>query len=88
MSAEKKYGIAAGSFSLRKICHLPAPKVVIRSIMSVFTARKPSNTVITMGKNVISTVTSTLLQIVYPNQSTNSGASAVVGIVCEATMSG
>ena len=41
-----------------------------------------------IGKNVINTVTSTLLQIEYPNQSTNNGASAVVGIVCDAMISG
>ena len=41
-----------------------------------------------MGKKVMSTVTSTLLQIPYPNQRTNSGAMAVVGMVWDATTTG
>ena len=40
------------------------------------------------GSKVISTVTSTLLQMLYPNQSTNKGAMAVVGMVWVATMTG
>ena len=41
-----------------------------------------------IGKNVINIVTSTLLQMLYPNQSINKGAIAVVGMVCEATITG
>ena len=62
--AEKKYGSAAGSLSLRKISLRPAPNVFSISTMSVLAERKPSNTVIAIGKNVMSTVTSTLLQMV------------------------
>ena len=62
--AEKKYGSAAGSFSLRNISFRPAPNVRSMSTISVLAERKPSKTVIAIGKNVMSTVTSTLLQIV------------------------
>lgn len=64
LMAEKKYGRLAGSLSRRKISFLPAPKVRSRSIISVFAERNPSNTVIAIGKKVMSTVTSTLLQMV------------------------
>ena len=63
LSAEKKYGSTAGSLSLRKICRLSAPKESMSSFISVRTERKPSKTVIVTGKKVISTVTSTLLQM-------------------------
>ena len=86
--AEKKQGRTAGTFNFIKIWRLSAPKVKSSSSISVFTDLNPSNTVIVIGKNVISTVTSTLLQIVYPNQSTKSGARAVVGIVWDAMISG
>ncbi len=49
---------------MKNICRVSAPMQNIRSFISVLTERKPSNTVIVTGKKVISTVTSTLLQIV------------------------
>ena len=88
LMAEKKQGSTAGIFNLKKIWRLSAPNVNSSSSISVFTDLNPSNTVIVIGKNVINTVTSTLLQMEYPNQSTNNGASAVVGIVCDAMISG
>lgn len=63
LMAEKKQGSTAGIFSLKKIWRLLAPKVNNNSSISVFTDLNPSNTVMVIGKKVINTVTSTLLQI-------------------------
>ena len=41
-----------------------------------------------IAKKVMSTAASTVLQLPEPSPSTQSGASAVVGMVCEATRSG
>ena len=54
------------------------------SSISLFTDLNPSKTVIVIGKNVMRMVTTILLQMPYPNQTTNNGAIAVVGIVWEA----
>ena len=67
---------------------LEAPYVSSNSSISLFVDLNPSNTVMTIGKNVINMVTRTLLHIEYPNQSINRGATAVVGIVCDATIIG
>ena len=62
--------------------------MVSSSSISRLVLLNPSKTVMAMGKKVISTVTSTLLQMLYPNHSTNRGARAVVGMVCEAMIRG
>ena len=41
-----------------------------------------------MGKKVINTVTTTLLQMEYPNQRIKIGARAMVGTICEAIIIG
>src|SRR6476469_2025311 len=67
---------------------LEAPIVKNNSFNSLLVERSPSNVLTVMGKKVINTVTTTLLQMEYPNQRTKIGARAMVGTICEAIITG
>ena len=86
--AEKNDGNAAGNFSLKNIAVPLIPIVLSSSSFSLFADLSPSCTDMVIGKNVISTATSTLLHMPYPSHSTKSGAIAVTGIVCVVTITG
>ena len=53
---EKKFGNAPGNLMCLKICQRFAPIERSKLIASLSAERKPSNTPITIGKNVISTI--------------------------------
>src|SRR5699024_10747099 len=80
---EKKEGKADGTSNFKKMSLFEAPIVCINSLKFLFLLRKPSNVLMVIGKKVMMTVTTTLLQIVYPNHKTKIGASAIIGIVCD-----
>ena len=64
-----------------------APIVKNNSFNSLLVERHPSKVLTVMGKKVINTVTTTLLQMEYPNQRIKIGARAMVGIIRETIIS-
>ena len=81
-------GSAAGQRSFRNVWRAVAPSERIRSIASGSTRPNPSSRAIVTGKNVTRTTIRTLGSRPNPNQMTNSGAIATIGIVWLVTSSG
>src|SRR4029077_20003620 len=84
----KNDGSAAGQRNFANTWARDAPYVRNSSLASPSTDANPSSSATVIGKNVTSTITSTFGSNPNPNHSTNSGASATIGIVWEPTMSG
>ncbi len=84
----KRYGSAAGQRRRRNAWDDVAPIERIRSIAAGSTRPNPSSSTIVTGKNVTSTTMTTFGSRPNPNQITNSGAMATIGMVWLATSSG
>ena len=81
-------GSADGQRSFRNVWRAVAPIDRIRVIASGSTRPNPSSSAMATGKNVTSTTMRTLGSNPNPNQITNSGAIATIGIVWLVTSSG
>ncbi|OGL64387.1 MAG: hypothetical protein A3I72_10075 [Candidatus Tectomicrobia bacterium RIFCSPLOWO2_02_FULL_70_19] len=88
LSPLKMNGSELGIRTFWNTCHLEAFIDRMRSSMSWSIALRPTEVEITMGKNAISRLTSTLGKSPMPNQMTNSGAMAILGTVWEVTKMG
>ena len=85
---EKIAGNACGRLILKNICQRLLPMERARSIMSRSTDLKPITVETTMGKKPSMKAAITLGITPKPNQTTNSGATAILGTLCENTSKG
>ena len=84
----KMLGSACGRLNLRNICRRDARIDRARSIISGSIDLKPMTVATTTGKNPSKKAEITLGKMPKPNQTTNSGAIAILGTLCENTSSG
>ena len=81
LSAAKNFPIEDGNLINLYISNSLAPIDLSRFISSLSALLKLSKSPIVIGKNVTSTISITFGNKSYPNQSTKSGAMAIVGMV-------
>src|SRR4051812_29957621 len=81
-------GSACGRLILKKVCSRLAPMERDRSIMSGSTDLKPITVDTTTGKKPSRKALITFGKMPKPNHTTNSGAIATLGMLCENTSSG
>src|SRR3954447_24101267 len=88
LSALNRYGSDDGTRSLHSTCQFEAAYERMSSCARGSTACSPRNVLIVTGKNVrYAAITATDCQPAF-SQTTTIGATARIGIVCEATMYG
>ena len=97
LNAEKRYGMAAGTRSFQNTDHSRAAYDSISSTAAGSAERSPRTVFTVTGKNVrYAAITATRIQsfgvqpamLTFPRPTTTIGASARIGIVCEATTYG
>src|SRR5437764_15346707 len=88
LSPAKIDGMALGRLICRNVCHRDAFIDRARSSMSGSTDLKPATVETTTGKKPSMNAAMTLGTMPKPNQTTNSGAIAILGTLCENTSSG
>ncbi len=88
MSPAKIDGSACGMLICRNVCSLDAFIERARSSMSGSTDLKPATVDTTTGKKPSMNAAMILGMMPNPNQTTNSGAMAIFGTLCENTSNG
>ena len=87
-SEAKKYGIARGSPTFIRILRLLAPSERITSSSSGSMVASPVATLTAIGKNETRNAVSTAGTVPMPNQITNTGTTATLGMLLKPTSTG
>src|ERR1700742_51345 len=84
----KMYGIALGNANFRRVCNREDPSERARSAMWAGIDLRPVTVLTRMGKKAMIDAVTTWGTMPNPRSSTSSGAIAMDGMTCDATMSG